>query len=113
MQQFFNGLLQFLQQGIAAIFKFVGQIWAWVVGEIHGFINLPWNALPLWKLILAGVIAAAAGALLYKAAHLLWDSFEKILRDFAALLSSLVVALPWAVGAGLILWVGLWIIRTF
>ena len=34
MQQFFNQLLQFLQQGIAAIFKFVQMIWTWSVAQI-------------------------------------------------------------------------------
>ena len=35
MQQFFNQLLQFLQQEIAAIFKFVQLIWTWSVGQIR------------------------------------------------------------------------------
>jgi hypothetical protein len=37
MQQFFNQLLQFLQQGISAIFRFAQLIWTWSVGQISGW----------------------------------------------------------------------------
>src|SRR5712691_9260686 len=34
MQQLFNQLVQFVQQGIAAIFRFVQLIWTWSVAQI-------------------------------------------------------------------------------
>jgi hypothetical protein len=34
MQQMFNQLLRLLQQGIAAIFRFVQLIWSWSTGQI-------------------------------------------------------------------------------
>src|SRR5262249_3935278 len=33
MMQFFNQLVQFLQQGISSIFRFVQMIWTWSVGQ--------------------------------------------------------------------------------
>ena len=47
MQQFFSQLLQFLQQGIAAIFKFVQLIWTWPVGRISALTHVPWQSWPL------------------------------------------------------------------
>ena len=52
MQQIFNQILQFLQQGIAAIFKFVQLIWTWSVGQISRVFEAPWQNWPLWKQIL-------------------------------------------------------------
>ena len=52
MQQFFNQLLQFLQQGIAAIFKFVQLIWTWSVSQIGALTQVPWQSWPLWKQVL-------------------------------------------------------------
>jgi hypothetical protein len=49
MQQFFNQLLQFLQQGIAAIFKFVQLVWIWSVGQLSALTQVPWQSWPLWK----------------------------------------------------------------
>jgi hypothetical protein len=34
MQQMFIQLLRFLQQGIAAIFRFVQLIWSWSTGDL-------------------------------------------------------------------------------
>jgi Trk-type K+ transport system membrane component len=52
MQQMFNQLLQLLQQGIAAIFRFVQLIWSWTVTQITGLTRVPWQDWPLWKQIL-------------------------------------------------------------
>ena len=52
MQQIFNQLLQFLQQGISAIFRFVQLIWQWTVGQITGLTRVPWQDWPLLKQIL-------------------------------------------------------------
>ena len=52
MQQIFNQLLQFLQQGISAIFRFVQLIWQWTVGQITSLTRVPWQDWPLLKQIL-------------------------------------------------------------
>ena len=49
MQHAFNQLLQFLQQGISAIFHFVQMIWTWSVGQISTLLAVPWQQWPLWK----------------------------------------------------------------
>lgn len=113
MQQALNQLIQLLQQGITAIFKFVGAIWAWVFTEVNNLVSLPWASLPAWKLIVLAVFAGGAGFLLLKAGRELWESFERVLKSFAALLSAFVTALPWAIGAGALLFAGLWIAKTF
>ena len=42
MQQVLNALMQFLQQGIAAIFKFVQLIWTWAVNQITALGHVPY-----------------------------------------------------------------------
>jgi hypothetical protein len=111
MQQAFNQLLQFLQQGISAIFHFVQMIWTWSVGQISALLAVPWQQWPLWKdillvLILVGVIWA-----LYKAAIELFAAGERILIAFASLLSVLVRTLPSIVLAGLIALGGTWLVN--
>ena len=56
MQHAFNQLLQFLQQGIAAIFHFVQMIWTWSVGQISALLAVPWQQWPLWKDILLALV---------------------------------------------------------
>ena len=57
MQQLFNQLVQFVQQGIAAIFRFVQLIWTWSVGQITKVIEAPWQNWPFWKQILLVLVA--------------------------------------------------------
>jgi hypothetical protein len=59
MQHAFNQLLQFLQQGIAAIFHFVQLIWTWSVGQISALLAVPWQQWPLWKEILLALVLVA------------------------------------------------------
>ena len=87
MQQFFNQLLQFLQQGIAAIFKFVQLIWTWAVTQISTLTQVHWQSWPLWKQVLLVVIIAGVAWALYKVAKELWEAGERILAAFAALLA--------------------------
>lgn len=110
--QFLNQLLQFLQQGIAAIFRFVQLIWQWSVGQITGLMHVPWQDWPLWKQVLLVVIAAGVIWALYRAARELWDAGERILTAFAALLGVLVRTLPSVALAGLIALGGLWILNN-
>lgn len=112
MQQIFNQLLQFLQQGIAAIFKFVQLIWTWSVGQISLLTQVPWQSWPLWKQILLVVVIGAVAWALYKAAKELWEAGEKILAGFAALLGVLVRTLPSVIVAGLIALGGVWVLNN-
>jgi hypothetical protein len=112
MQQFLNQLLQLMQQGIDAIFRFVSLIWNWSVDQIAGLTQVPWESWPLWKqvfllLVIAGVVWA-----LFRAAKELWDAAERILAAFATLLAALVRTLPSVLLAGIIALGGIWVLNN-
>jgi hypothetical protein len=111
MQNAFNQLLQFLQQGISAIFRFVQMIWTWSVGQITTLLAVPWQQWPIWKQILLVLVLAGVIWALYKAAKELFEAGERILSAFASLLSVLVHTLPSVVLAGLIALGGVWLMN--
>jgi hypothetical protein len=111
--QFLNQLIQFLQQGIAAIFKFIQLIWSWSIGQITQVMNSPWQSWPLWKQVLLVLVLAAVVFALFKVAKELWEAGERVLAAFAALLGVFVKTLPQVVIAGLIALSGLWLINNF
>jgi hypothetical protein len=111
MQHAFNQLLQFLQQGISAIFHFVQMIWTWSVGQISTLLAVPWQQWPLWKQILLVLVLVGVIWALYKAAIELFAAGERILLAFARLLIVLVRTLPSIVFAGLIALGGVWLIN--
>ena len=111
MQQMFNQLLQFLQQGISAIFRFVQLIWTWSVSQISTLLAVPWQQWPLWKQILLVLVIAGVIWALYKAGKELFEAGEKILGAFASLLAVLVHTLPSVVMAGLIALGGVWLMN--
>lgn len=111
MQHAFNQLLQFLQQGIAAIFHFVQMIWTWSVGQISALLAVPWQQWPLWKDILLALVLVAVIWALYRAAIELFAAGERILIAFAHLLSVLIRTLPSIVFAGLIALGGVWLMN--
>jgi hypothetical protein len=112
MQQFFNQLLQFLQQGIAAIFRFVQLIWTWSVDQISTLTHVPWQNWPLWKQVVLVLLVAGIVYSLYKVAVELWEAGERILAAFATLLGVLVRTLPNVMIAGLIALAGLWVLNN-
>src|SRR5690349_6598632 len=111
MQHAFNQLLQFLQQGIAAIFHFVQMIWTWSVGQISALLAVPWQQWPLWKEILLVLVLAAVIWALYTAAIELFRAGERILIAFANLLGVVVRTLPSIVMAGVIALGGVWLMN--
>jgi hypothetical protein len=111
MQQAFNQLLEFLQQGITAIFHFVRMIWTWSVGQISTLLAVPWQQWPLWKQILLVVVLAGVIWALYRAARELFEAGERILAAFASLLGVLVHTLPSVVLAGVIALGGVWLMN--
>jgi phage-related protein len=110
--QFFNQLLQFLQQGIAAIFRFVQMIWQWAVSQISSLMQVSWQDWALWKQVLLVLVIGGVVWALYKAARELWDAGERILTAFAALLGVLVKTLPSVALAGLIALGGVWVLNN-
>jgi hypothetical protein len=111
MQQMFNQLLQFLQQGISAAFRFVQLIWTWSVGQISTLLAVPWQQWPIWKQILLVLVLAGVIWALYKAAKELFEAGEKILGAFASLLGVLIHTLPSVMLAGLIALGGVWVMN--
>ena len=112
MQQFFNQLVQFLQQGISAIFRFVQLIWSWSVDQITTLVQVPWQSWPLWRQILLVLVIGGVGWVLFKAAKELWEASERILGAFATLLGVLVRTLPRVMVAGLIALGGVWVLNN-
>ena len=110
--QFLNQLIQFLQQGIAAIFKFIQLIWTWSIGQITQVANSPWQNWPLFKQVLLVLVLAAVVFALYKVAKELWEAGERVLAAFATLLGVFVRTLPKVVIAGLIAMGGVWLINN-
>lgn len=112
MNQVINQIVQFLQQGIAAIFKFFQLVWTWSFGQIVGVFRSDWQSLPMWKIAVLAVVVIAIVYVLYKAVMQLWTAAEQILKAFVGLLSVLVTILPFIVIAGLIAAGGGWVIQN-
>jgi hypothetical protein len=112
MQQFIDQLLDFLRQGLAAIFRFVELVWRWSVDQI---VAVPWDqlaSLPLWKQFLLVLTAGVVIYFLYRAIRELLEAGEKALSAFATLLAVLIKTLPPAVLAGLAAAAGAWVVNN-
>jgi len=112
MKQIIDQFLQFLQQGIAAIFRFVQLIWTWSSEQITKISQVPWDNWPLWKQALLIVIIVAVGYALFIAARQLWVAGLRVLTAFASFLGALVVTLPAILLAGCVALAGLWVLNN-
>jgi cytochrome bd-type quinol oxidase subunit 2 len=112
MKQIFDQFLQFLQQGIAAIFRFVQLVWTWSMDQITKVTQAPWENWPLWKQILLVIVIAAVAYALFTAAKQLWVAGVHVLAAFASFLGALVVTLPTILIAGCTALAGLWVINN-
>jgi hypothetical protein len=113
MKEIFDQFLQFLQQGIAAIFRFVQLIWTWSAEQISKIMQVPWESWPLWKQILLIIVICAVGYALFIAAMRLWVAGVRVLAAFASLLAAFVYTLPPILIAGALALGGLWLINNF
>jgi len=110
--QFVDQLIDFLRDGIAAIFRFVELIWTWSIEQIRA---IPWNNLgeiPVLKQVLLVIVAGAVIYLLYKAARELFEAGQNALAAFATLLGAIVRTLAPILFAGLIAAGGAWVINN-
>jgi hypothetical protein len=112
MNQVITQIVQFLQQGIEAIFRFFQLIWTWSFGQIVSIFQSDWQSLPVWKIVVLVLVCIGIVYVLYKAAVQLWEAAEKILKAFIGLLSVLVTILPFVLIAGLIAAAGGWVIHN-
>jgi hypothetical protein len=111
MHQILSQILHFLQQGIAAIFRFVELIWTWSVDQVAKLLAAPWSDWPILKVILLVIVAAAVIWALYRVAWELWIGAERVLSAFATLLVVFVHTLPRVLLAGVIALGGLWLMN--
>lgn len=102
MNGIINSIVQFLQQGIAAIFKFLQLIWTWSFGQIVSIFSSDWQSLPIWKIVILVVALGAIAYILYRALMAIWSGVVSLFQAFVELLSKFVAVLPQIVLAGLI-----------
>lgn len=110
--QFVNELLDLLQRGIAAIFRFIRLVWGWSEEQI---LQVPWDnlsALPLWKIILMVVVAAVIIWLVFRALTELIEASQSALIAIATLLSVFVQTLVPVLLAGIAAAGGAWVINN-
>ena len=112
MQQIFNQVLRFAQQGIAAVFRFVEFIWSWSLSQVTTVLHTPWQSWPLWKQILLVLVVAGVAWVMYKVVKELWESGERTLAAFAGLLGTFIKTLPMVLVAGIIALGGIWILNN-
>ena len=111
MHEILSQILHFLQQGIAAIFRFVELIWAWSVDQVAKLAAVPWHDWPVLKVILLAIVVVAVIWALYRVVWELWLGAERILSAFATLLVVFVHTLPRVLLAGVIALAGLWLMN--
>jgi hypothetical protein len=112
MKEILDQFLQFLQQGIAAIFRFVHLVWTWSSEQIGKLMQVPWEAWPIWKQVLLVVVIIAVAYALFVAAMRLWVAGVRVLAAFASLLAAVVYTLPPILIAGAVALAGLWVINN-
>lgn len=112
MKQIVDQILELLQRGIAAIFRFVQLIWTWSADQIGKIVKVPWDSWPLWKQILLIIVIAAVAYLLFIAARQLWAAGIRVLTAFGSLLFAFIVTLPTILIAGVVALGGLWAINN-
>jgi hypothetical protein len=112
MKQILDQFLQFVQQGIAAVFRFIQLVWAWSIDQITKMMQAPFEHWPLWKQILLIVVILAVAYALFIAARQLWAAAIHVLASFARFVGALVYTLPAILIAGCIAVAGLWVINN-
>jgi hypothetical protein len=109
----FDQFLQFIQQSIATIFKFIQLVWGWSVTQITSLTSVSWQNWPFWKQVLLVLIVAGVIWSLYSVAMALWEASARILIAFATLTIALVNTLPNILLAGALALGGVWVLNNF
>jgi hypothetical protein len=112
MQRFFDTLLQFVQQGIAAVFRFVQFIWIWSIGQMTTLLQSPWEEWSWPKRGILLIVVLVLVYVLYYTAKDLWAAGYTILGAFGTLLNVLVKTLPRVLLAGLIALGSAWLLNN-
>jgi hypothetical protein len=112
MQQFFNVFIDFVRQGVGAIFRFVQAVWMWAVEQVGNLLQQPFQDWQPWKLLILTLIAIGVGWYLYKAIWELWDAWQKILAALGTLMAVLIKTVPQVLIAGLIALAGVFLLSA-
>jgi hypothetical protein len=102
MQQFLYLFIDFVRQGVGAIFRFVQAVWMWAVDQCGNLLQTPWQDWDPIKLLLLTLIVSGIVWYLYKAIWELYDASTKILAALATLMGVLIKTVPQVLIAGLI-----------
>jgi len=111
MHEILAQILRFLQQGIAAIFRFIELIWMWTVDQVTKLAAVPWSDWPILKVVLLVIVVVAVVWALYRVFWELWRGAERVLAAFATLLIVFVHTLPRVLLAGVIALGGVWVMN--
>src|SRR5947199_10866843 len=111
MHEILAQILHFLQQGIAAIFRFIELVWTWTVDQVSKLAAVPWGDWPILKVVLLVIVVVAVVWALYRVFWELWIGAERVLAAFAALLVVFVHTLPRVLLAGVIALGGVWVMH--
>src|SRR5262245_20824619 len=112
MQQFFDVFIEFVRQGIGAIFRFVAAIWSWAAEQLGRLLALPWQDWPMWRVVLLALLIFGLGWCLYWALWELWEAGKKTLAALGAMMAVLIKTLPQILLAGLIALAGVWVLSN-
>jgi len=113
MKQMSDQSLQFVEQGIAAVLRFIEVIWKWSSDQIIRVMQAPWENWPFWKQIVLVLVIASVAYFLLVAAMQLWTAAINVLAAFATFIGTVIVTLPTILIAGVIALAGLWVINNF
>jgi hypothetical protein len=111
LRQIIDQIVNLLQQGITAIFKFIELVWQWSFGQMFSIFQSNWQALPVWKIAILALCVIAIIYVLYRGFFQLWSAAEQIFKAFVELLMVLVSLLPYVLIAGLIAAAGSYVIQ--
>jgi hypothetical protein len=112
MQQFFDVFIDFVRQGIGAIFRFVAAVWMWAAEQLGKLLAMPWQDWPIWRVILLALMIYGLGWYLWKSLKELWTAGKNTLNALGAMLAVLIKTLPQIVLAGLIALAGVWVLTA-
>jgi hypothetical protein len=112
MQQFFDVFIDFVRQGIGAIFRFVAAVWMWAAEQLGKLLLMPWQDWPIWRVILLALMIYGLGWYLWKSLKELWTAGKNTLNALGAMMAVLIKTLPQIVLAGLIALAGVWVLTA-
>jgi hypothetical protein len=111
VREIIDQIVNLLQQGITAIFRFIELVWQWSFGQMVTIFRSDWQSLPVWKIAVLAIAVLAIVYVLYRGFFQLWRAAEQIFRAFVDLLMVLISVLPYVLIAGLIAAGGSYVIQ--